>query len=280
MPLFRNPLISLIIPTYNRAHLITETIESVKKQTYTNWELIIVDDGSTDNTEEVIKSYISSDPRIFFYRRPSNRAKGANACRNFGFEKAKGEYIKWVDSDDLLDEKSIANQLSIYENTEREIDVVVSNGVYFTDKGITNKLWSKNLISENLLYDHIRNTVRWAVCAALWRKDFFNSAPFKEDLANCQEWLMHSIAILKDPVIEVEPNVLFKIRASERGRLSNNTSAEYYYNQARSKYLLLFEYCKTRNISLKIIFELLKQMGVFSFHVVRQTCKLNFKSKV
>ena len=77
-----NALVSIIIPTFNRAHLLGETLNSVINQTYSNWECIVVDDGSSDYTEQLMEFYIQKDPRIIFVRRPDNRPKGANACRN------------------------------------------------------------------------------------------------------------------------------------------------------------------------------------------------------
>ena len=77
------PLVSIIIPTYNREHLIGETLDCVISQTYTNWECIVVDDGSHDNTPEVIKSYFNNDERIKFYNRPDYKNKGASSCRNY-----------------------------------------------------------------------------------------------------------------------------------------------------------------------------------------------------
>ena len=97
-----NPLVSIIIPTYNRAHLIVETLDSISRQTYANWECIIVDDGSTDASEILIKKYCDSDSRISLYQRPKERPKGANACRNYGLEKSKGSLINWFDSDDYM----------------------------------------------------------------------------------------------------------------------------------------------------------------------------------
>ena len=80
-----NKLISIIIPTFNRAHLILHTLESIKNQTYNEWECIIVDDGSTDNTEDVLKKYIDTDSRFRYFKRPLNHTKGPSSCRNFGF---------------------------------------------------------------------------------------------------------------------------------------------------------------------------------------------------
>ena len=90
-------MFSIIIPTYNRAHLISKGIDSVIAQTFENWELIIVDDGSTDNTKELIASYQEKDARIrYIYQENSERS----AARNNGIDKAKGNYICFLDSDD------------------------------------------------------------------------------------------------------------------------------------------------------------------------------------
>lgn len=95
------PLVSIIIPTYNRASLIHTAINSVINQSYKNWECIIIDDGSNDNSIEVLKEYSNSDSRISYYSRYS-LPKGAPTCRNIGLEKAKGEFVIFLDSDDYL----------------------------------------------------------------------------------------------------------------------------------------------------------------------------------
>jgi glycosyltransferase involved in cell wall biosynthesis len=111
-----NPLVSIIIPTYNRAHLIVETLDSISKQTYSNWECIIVDDGSTDASEILIKKYCDSDARISLYHRPKERPKGANACRNYGLEKSKGSLINWFDSDDYMLSTFLEEKVSVILN--------------------------------------------------------------------------------------------------------------------------------------------------------------------
>lgn len=96
-----NPLVSIIMATYNRAHLLPRAINSVLNQAYENFELIIVDDGSTDNTEEVVKSF--TDNRIIYYKHEKNR--GVLAAMNTGWDLAKGKYnCTFCDDDELLPE--------------------------------------------------------------------------------------------------------------------------------------------------------------------------------
>ncbi len=97
------PFISIVLPTYNRAELIADTLRSLLEQDYQNYEILVIDDGSTDNTEEVVNAI--DDPRIQFIKK--NNAERA-AARNFGAALAKGEYVNFFDSDDL----ALPNHLS------------------------------------------------------------------------------------------------------------------------------------------------------------------------
>lgn len=105
-------LVSIIIPTYNRADLIVVTLDSVFNQIYSNWECIIIDDGSTDGSGTIIQKYVDSDTRFSYFLRPDYKQKGPSSCRNFGIEKAKGEYVLFLDSDDLISETCLQNRVS------------------------------------------------------------------------------------------------------------------------------------------------------------------------
>lgn len=106
------PLISIIIPTYNRIDFISETLETVLNQTYSSWECIIVDDGSTDNSITVIQRYLDLDSRFLYFERSNHKKKGPSSCRNFGIEKSNGEYIIFLDSDDLLERACLEHRLA------------------------------------------------------------------------------------------------------------------------------------------------------------------------
>lgn len=104
-------MVSILIPNYNKASYIKETLESVLAQTYTDWECIIVDDHSTDSSWEILEVYAVQDSRFRIFKRPIERKQGGNAARNFAFENAKGEYIQWLDSDDLIYKNKISEQV-------------------------------------------------------------------------------------------------------------------------------------------------------------------------
>ena len=104
-----HPFFSIVLPTYNRSSFISKAIESVINQTYKNWELIIIDDGSTDNTNEVVNKFIQKDHRIkYFYQQNSERS----IARNNGIKKSKANWICFLDSDDLYH----FNHLEIFYN--------------------------------------------------------------------------------------------------------------------------------------------------------------------
>lgn len=107
-------LVSVIIPTYNVEAYITETIQSVQNQTYQNFEILVVDDCSKDNTDIVIHELASKDPRIKYIRQPVN--KGAAEARNRGITEARGRYIAFLDSDDLWDKEKLQCQIDDIKN--------------------------------------------------------------------------------------------------------------------------------------------------------------------
>jgi len=115
------PKVSIIIPTYNRALLLNETLESVMKQTYTNWECIVVDDGSTDGTNDLLAVYCEKDTRFQYYIRPDERIKGASTCRNIGLENAVGEFIQFLDSDDLISSNKLAEQVKLLKDCPENV---------------------------------------------------------------------------------------------------------------------------------------------------------------
>lgn len=104
------PLVSIVMPCYNSELYIKEAIDSVINQTYKNWELLIVDDISTDNTCDIVKSYCSLDKRVKYFK--LERKGGASIARNFAIKKAAGRFIAFLDADDIWLERKLDNQVN------------------------------------------------------------------------------------------------------------------------------------------------------------------------
>lgn len=114
-----NELVSIIMPSYNTARFIDKTIESVLKQTYKNWELLIVDDCSTDNTDEIVSKY--DDKRIIYLKNQKN--SGAAVSRNKALKNAKGKWIAFLDSDDLWYPTKLEEQINYMKKNKSQIAI-------------------------------------------------------------------------------------------------------------------------------------------------------------
>ncbi len=181
-----NPLVSIIIPTYNRAHLIGETLQSVLDQTYQNWECIVVDDLSTDNTDEVLKSWTEKDNRFKYFKR-HREPKGAPTCRNIGLDKAEGEYVMFLDSDDLLADFCLERRVKKFKENQN-CDFLAFQSVLFGDS-LEQSLFLWNVeTNESDLTRFLRTEPLWAICGALYKPNFIKdnngfteSLPFLQD---------------------------------------------------------------------------------------------------
>ncbi|MFQ6028103.1 MAG: glycosyltransferase family 2 protein [Dehalococcoidia bacterium] len=131
----KTPTISVVMPTYNRGYIIRRAIDSVIAQTCTDWEMVIVDDGSNDDTEEIIASY--GDSRIVYLRQDSAK-KGAAAARNLGIATSRGEYVAFIDSDDEWLPQKLEKQLEVFQTTDLEnVGVVICGRKIFEPQGET-----------------------------------------------------------------------------------------------------------------------------------------------
>lgn len=145
-----NSKVSIIIPAYNAEKYITETIESVLKQTYQHFELIIVNDGSTDNTLTIIENFAQKDPRINIINKKNT---GVSDTRNLGMTNAQGEYIALLDADDVWLENNLEKKIAVLENNPH-IDFIFSD-MYCADENLDNPIEAPkgkgNNILENIL---------------------------------------------------------------------------------------------------------------------------------
>lgn len=243
----RQPLVTVIIPTYNRAHLIGETLESILKQTYLNWECIVVDDGNDDYTEILLRTYVERDDRIIYYRRPESRPKGANACRNYGFELSKGKYINWFDDDDLMHEEKLETQVAALEASEYQLSVCQAL-MFKVSKSDTIGLRHEKIYSESSLYDFITQKMVFLTQAPFFRKDFLikHRLRFDEHLQAAQEWEFISKVLYFAPRYHVSNRPLVYIRRHKEN-ISQGMDYEkrkWHYFLARTK---VYEFLKAKH---------------------------------
>ena len=126
-----NPLVSVVIPTHNRSHLVINAINSVLQQTYTNFECIVVDDASKDDTEKVVRSL--NNDRIIYIKHSFN--KHVSAARNTGIQKSKGELIAFLDDDDIWLPTKLEKQVTYFENVPESIGMLYCWMEFFNDEG-------------------------------------------------------------------------------------------------------------------------------------------------
>lgn len=166
---------SIIIPTYNRAGFIKATVQSVLQQTYNNFEVIVVDDGSTDHTEEIIKTIAHTQLSYF---KKENAERGA--ARNFGVRRAKGDYITFLDSDDLLMPHHFKTAARfIKENNNPEIFHLAYN--FVNESGV--ELQRQNFKGNNFNEQLIVKGNLMSCMGVFLRKDIAKQFPFNEDYA-------------------------------------------------------------------------------------------------
>ena len=208
-------LVSIIIPTYNRAHLIGETLDSILAQTFQNWECIVVDDGSIDNTEKLIDKYIQKDNRFKFLKRPDNLKKGPNSCRNYGFENSKGAYINFFDSDDLYKPHALESWLQKFSDTA---DAVVSQIEFIKTVGTT-PIKENQIVSDNLVGDHFLGKISFYVCGPLWRRKFLEEQKFlfNDNLRNGDDWDFNMRMLYK------QPSLIFMDKALVQNRVHDSS---------------------------------------------------------
>lgn len=192
----KEPIISIIIPVFNRADLIKETINSVVNQSSDNWECIIVDDGSADNTRIVLEELCSENNKLNWYKRNKNE-KGASVCRNQGAAVAKGDYLIFLDSDDLIGPDFIKKRLELILKHPK-YDCIVFPSVFFLNSaGDQNRLW--NLLNKDKkdIERFLDQDAPWHTTGGVWRKRFFHSiGGFLEQALSAQDFEFHVRAII------------------------------------------------------------------------------------
>lgn len=192
-----NDLVSVIIPCYQQGRFLSEAVSSLQSQTHTNWEAIIVNDGSNDDTEAVSLSLCAIDSRIHYISKPNG---GLSSARNAGLAVANGDYIQFLDADDLIDLNKFEIQVNYLAN-HPDIDVVYGNARYFADgafgcynRGPYAKSPDQDWITEawedtrSILIKLVEKNI-FPVCSPIMRSSVIDRVGlFREELSALEDW--------------------------------------------------------------------------------------------
>lgn len=198
-------LVSVIIPCYNQAIYLSETLDSVLQQSYQNWEAIIVNDGSPDNTESIALEYVGRDPRIKYI----NKANGGPAsARNKGIELANGEFILPLDGDDIIKPEYMEEAVTAFENNPH-FKLVYCQAFFF---GVKNGPWElpyqgyRNLLLGNAIF-----------CSAFFRKsDWAKIGGYDEKmLKGHEDWEFYIRLLEHEGIVYQIPKPLFYYRIKD-----------------------------------------------------------------
>jgi len=199
----RYPTVSAIVPSYNRGYILDRAVKSIIEQTFENWELIVVDDGSSDNTQQVVEAF--DDPRIRYLRHDVNR--GVCAARNTAIESVKGNYIAFLDSDDTWLPDKLAKQLQVFQDSSETVGVVYTwlglTDINGTIKRLRDPLYRGNL-RENLLFSNLIGSPS----TVMVRSDYLNRGiRFDPQLKYGEDWDFY-LQLAQHCEFEIVPEVL------------------------------------------------------------------------
>ena len=201
--------LSIVVPVFNTASYLDRCISSILNQTFKDFELICVDDGSTDNSMEILEKYKMTDNRVKVIHFEQN--KGASAARNAGIENAKGEFIGFVDSDDYIDERFYENLLQ----KSNDYDIVIGKLVLSTN---ISKFYYKSKFKNH-----------WSIYDSIWRKEFLNenNIRYDETLKTGNDFAFNVLAFKYNPrILNLPDEGIYYYYKRRTGSLRNFSKKE------------------------------------------------------
>lgn len=212
-----NPIVSIVIPSFNKAEFIEQTLASVCQQTMDQWEAIVVDDGSTDGSWELIEKWSQKDARIRCFKREGDTS-GGSVCRNLAIAQAKGEYLMFLDADDLLSEECLALRLAKMEShTDLDFGIFPIQS-FHQSVGDSDYIWSD--FRGDHLVRFLSHELPWHTMSPLWKTTFVNRIKgFNADFVRLQDVEFHTRALLEEqvkymPFTDVKPTAFYRIDES------------------------------------------------------------------
>lgn len=216
-----NPLVSIIVPCYKQAHYLSEALQSVLEQTYTNWECIIVNDGSPDNAERVAKKWMEKDSRFQYLYKENG---GLSSARNAGIRCAKGTYILPLDADDKIHSTYLEKIVKVFSGNSA-LELVTSRIQFFGSS-------TKELKLPN--YNYKRGLVRNCfVCTSAFKKVSWEEVGgYDENMQSFEDWEFWIRILNEKSRVYKIPEKMFFYRKHQSDSMSNSfkTNPEFYFS--------------------------------------------------
>lgn len=227
----RQPKVSVVMPAYNVEQFIQETVESILAQSFHDFELIVVDDGSTDSTTEILKIFANSDTRITVITQSN---KGPGAARNTGLDASNGEYVMFLDSDDLYEPSLLENLVEAADTNEADI-VVCRSTQFDAGTGTPVESWwtiknaqlpKKEVFCKNDMPDFLFSAFIGWPWDKLYKRTFIESHDLRfPDLSNSEDLYFVFLSLVKAATICVINQPLIKHRVRHHGSVSSSRAA-------------------------------------------------------
>lgn len=266
-------MVSIVIPVYNRADIIERTINNILQQTFEDIEVIVVDDGSTDNIDVVMQGY--NDNRVHYIKTKEN--KGACHARNVGVNSAKGEYIAFQDSDDLWRAEKIEHQLKCLTRADADICICRMDQIY--ENGVRKEFHGEMFNQESINLENELGKSFFSTQLIFGKKSCFLEEPFDETFPRFQDWDL-GIRLVKKYKIVFLDEILVE-RYLQSNSVSNNSNKGYIAGKLllekyRDDYI---QYPKAKAKFLAFYAKLQELNNESSHENLKESLHLDFKMK-
>lgn len=277
------PLVSIIIPYYNSAIFLERTIQSILSQEFTNWELILVDDGSKDNSSQIIQKFIETDNRIKNHVRPDSYKAGGRGAKNYGFTRSKGGFIVFFDSDDYMLDDYLSVRINILLQNAN-MDAVFSDfGWKVSDNLIPKKIYKYNE-NFNIQFNELRFKevfwksfldlqFFWVPSNIMWRKSAISDIQWDESTTIGEDFEFNTRAILNGLHFYHTNTVNWYYMRNENSMISTSENTQQL--EKRSLYFYLVGKHLISNKDIEHNNHLLVYIIKHQYRIIRRICFLN-----
>jgi len=245
------PLVSVIIPLYNAERYIAETLDSVVQQSYSHFEVIVVDNGSTDSSCSIVERYVYLDPRVTMLSLDTNSG-GPAKPRNIGLDNAKGEFICFLDADDVWLADKLESQVGVAENGKNflcsQADYVDAQSQGVKGPGVFQKLFASRRLTVNAL--SWQNPV--ITSSVMLKRDLIENSRFDEDplLAGAEDCVLWMSLLAKKQCVSYlsqDALLLYRILDNSTSRQGGRAKAHVLKEYAMCKFALSHKYYSVQN---------------------------------